>query len=79
MRIRDIFGQPFVVTIWLGVDEMSDMGLTSWVKNSFDKLRLCETNLESHGVDVLKGKWDDDATMIRKAGDQVQAFSTIAR
>ena len=37
MRIRDIFSQSFVVTIWLGEDEMSGTDLNSWVENSFDE------------------------------------------
>lgn len=34
MRIRDIFSQSSVVTIWLGEDEISGTGLNSWVENS---------------------------------------------
>jgi len=47
MRIRDIYSQSLATTIWLGDDEMSNMGLNSWVENSFDCLRRCGTILEA--------------------------------
>ena len=54
MRIRDIFGQSFAVMIWLGEDEMSNIGLNSWVENSFDEFRRCDTILEAHGRRTLE-------------------------
>ncbi|KAI1739551.1 heterokaryon incompatibility protein-domain-containing protein [Xylaria scruposa] len=54
MRIRDIFGQSLAVTVWLGEDEMSGTGLCSWVDTLFDKLRLCNTILETHGKQTLE-------------------------
>ncbi|KAI0551613.1 heterokaryon incompatibility protein-domain-containing protein [Xylaria curta] len=53
-RIRDIFSQSLAVTVWLGEDEMSGTGLCSWVETLFDKLRLCNTILETHGRQTLE-------------------------
>ncbi|KAI0528336.1 heterokaryon incompatibility protein-domain-containing protein [Xylaria digitata] len=53
-RIRDIFSQSLAVTVWLGEDEMSGTGLGSWVETLFDKLRLCNTILETHGRQTLE-------------------------
>ena len=54
MRIRDIYSQSLAVTTWLGEDEMSNMGLNSWVESSFDNLRRCGTILEAHGRQTLE-------------------------
>ena len=54
IRIREIYSQSLAVTIWLGEDEMSNMGLNSWVENSFDNLRRCGTILEAHGRRTLE-------------------------
>ncbi|KID94864.1 heterokaryon incompatibility protein, partial [Metarhizium majus ARSEF 297] len=69
MRIREIFGQSFAVTVWLGEDEMSSTGLNSWVEETFDKLRCCGTILAAHdkrtleaalGIDVRAWESDHD-------------------
>jgi hypothetical protein len=54
LRIRDIFSLSLAVTVWLGEDEMSGTGLNSWVKTSFDKLRLYNIILEAHGRQTLE-------------------------
>ncbi|KAI0438720.1 heterokaryon incompatibility protein-domain-containing protein [Xylaria telfairii] len=54
MRIRDIFSQSLAVTVWLGEDEMSGTRLCSWVDTLFDKLRFCNTILETHGRQTLE-------------------------
>ncbi|KAJ8123774.1 hypothetical protein ONZ43_g350 [Nemania bipapillata] len=53
-RIRDIFSQSLAVTVWLGEDETSGTGLDSWVETLFDKLRLCNKILETHGRQTLE-------------------------
>jgi hypothetical protein len=63
MRIRDIFSQSSVVTIWLGEDEMSDIGLNSWVENSFDEFRRCNTILEAHGRRTLEAALGVDVSV----------------
>lgn len=69
MRIREIFGQSFAVTVWLGEDEMSSTGLNSWVEETLDKLRCCGTILAAHdkrtleaalGIDVRAWESDHD-------------------
>ena len=54
MRIREIYSQSPAVTIWLGEDEMSDMGLNSWVESSFNNLRRYGIILEAHGRRILE-------------------------
>lgn len=54
LRIRDIFSQSLAVTIWLREDEMSSIGLDSWVETSFDRLRLCNTILKAYGRQILE-------------------------
>ena len=53
IRIREIYSQSLTVTIWLG-GEMSNIGLNSWVENSFDNLRRRDTILEAHGRRTLE-------------------------
>jgi hypothetical protein len=54
MRIREIYSQSLTVMIWLGEDEISNMGLNSWVESSFDNLRCWGTILEAHGRRTLE-------------------------
>lgn len=60
LRIRDIFSQSLAVTVWLGEHEMSGTGLESWVKTSFDNLRLCNTILKAHGRRTLEAALEID-------------------
>ena len=69
MRIREIFGQSFAVTVWLGEDEMVKTGLKSSVETSFDNLRRCGAILAANnrrtleaalGIDVRAWESDHD-------------------
>jgi hypothetical protein len=54
MRIRGTYSQLYAITIWLGEDEMSSIGLNSWVESSFDNLRHCGSILEAYGRRILE-------------------------
>jgi hypothetical protein len=72
MRIRDIFSQSFTVTIWLGEDEMSDIG---------SRIRLMNfavvTILEVHGRRTLEAALGVDVSAWRESDhddDELEDF-----
>jgi hypothetical protein len=82
VRIREIYSQSLALTIWLGEDEMSNMGLNSWVENSSDNLRRCGTILEAHGRRTLEAAlgidvraWESDITITSWRTSPSQAIS----